>query len=168
MAATLDKDADGNLIRKAGVMGIVISDGDIRPGGDPRRMAGRPPAAAAGVVPTARSVSRLLPMLRRCFACPQHEVVMFQQATSSCWWRLEGWATTDPISGTRATQPAEAALGTFLKTGFYITFMLCYFSISIETNSFFAWGCFRYFGWEREPAGGIGPPSATRRTITTE
>ncbi|MDP1867601.1 MOSC domain-containing protein [Bradyrhizobium sp.] len=32
MAATLDKDADGNLIRKAGVMGIVISDGDIRPG----------------------------------------------------------------------------------------------------------------------------------------
>ena len=32
MAATLDKDADGNLIRKAGVMSIVISDGDIRPG----------------------------------------------------------------------------------------------------------------------------------------
>ncbi len=32
MAATLDKDADGNLIRKAGVMGIVIQDGDIRPG----------------------------------------------------------------------------------------------------------------------------------------
>ena len=32
MAATLDKDADGNLIRKAGVMSIVISDGDVRPG----------------------------------------------------------------------------------------------------------------------------------------
>jgi MOSC domain-containing protein YiiM len=32
MAATLDKDAEGNLIRKAGVMGIVLSDGDIRPG----------------------------------------------------------------------------------------------------------------------------------------
>ena len=32
MAATLDKDADGNLVRKAGIMGIVISDGDVRPG----------------------------------------------------------------------------------------------------------------------------------------
>jgi MOSC domain-containing protein YiiM len=32
MAATLDKDADGNLIRKAGVMSIVIADGDVRPG----------------------------------------------------------------------------------------------------------------------------------------
>jgi MOSC domain-containing protein YiiM len=32
MAATLDRDADGNLVRKAGVMGIVISDGDVRPG----------------------------------------------------------------------------------------------------------------------------------------
>jgi MOSC domain-containing protein YiiM len=37
MAATLDKDANGNLIRKAGVMGIVISDGDVRPG-DPIRI----------------------------------------------------------------------------------------------------------------------------------
>jgi MOSC domain-containing protein YiiM len=32
MAATLDKDADGNLIRKAGVMSVVLSDGDVRPG----------------------------------------------------------------------------------------------------------------------------------------
>jgi MOSC domain-containing protein YiiM len=32
MAATLDKDADGHLIRKAGIMSIVISDGDVRPG----------------------------------------------------------------------------------------------------------------------------------------
>lgn len=32
MAATLDRDADGNLIRKAGIMGIVIAGGDIRPG----------------------------------------------------------------------------------------------------------------------------------------
>jgi MOSC domain-containing protein YiiM len=32
MAATLDKDANGNLIRKAGIMGIVISEGDVRPG----------------------------------------------------------------------------------------------------------------------------------------
>jgi len=32
MAATLDQDADGNLIRKAGVMSIVLADGDVRPG----------------------------------------------------------------------------------------------------------------------------------------
>jgi MOSC domain-containing protein YiiM len=32
MAATLDKDADGNLIRKAGIMAIVLADGDVRPG----------------------------------------------------------------------------------------------------------------------------------------
>ena len=32
MAATLDKDADGNLIRKAGIMGVVIAGGEVRPG----------------------------------------------------------------------------------------------------------------------------------------
>ena len=32
MAATLDKDADGNLIRKAGVMSVVLAGGDVRPG----------------------------------------------------------------------------------------------------------------------------------------
>jgi MOSC domain-containing protein YiiM len=32
MAATLDKDADGNLVRKAGVMGIVLAGGEVRPG----------------------------------------------------------------------------------------------------------------------------------------
>jgi MOSC domain-containing protein YiiM len=32
MAATLDKDAAGNLVRKAGVMSIVLADGDVRPG----------------------------------------------------------------------------------------------------------------------------------------
>jgi MOSC domain-containing protein YiiM len=32
MAATLDRDADGNLVRRAGVMSIVIADGDVRPG----------------------------------------------------------------------------------------------------------------------------------------
>jgi MOSC domain-containing protein YiiM len=32
MAATLEKDAGGNLIRKAGVMSIVIAEGDVRPG----------------------------------------------------------------------------------------------------------------------------------------
>ena len=32
MAATLDKDADGNLSRKAGVMSVVLADGDVRAG----------------------------------------------------------------------------------------------------------------------------------------
>ena len=32
MAATLDRDAAGNLIRKAGVMGIVLVGGDVAPG----------------------------------------------------------------------------------------------------------------------------------------
>ena len=37
MAATLDKDSGGNLIRKAGVMSIVLAGGDVRPG-DPIRI----------------------------------------------------------------------------------------------------------------------------------
>jgi MOSC domain-containing protein YiiM len=32
MAATLGKDADGNLVRKAGVMAIVVAGGEVRPG----------------------------------------------------------------------------------------------------------------------------------------
>jgi MOSC domain-containing protein YiiM len=32
MEATLDRDPDGNLIRKAGVMGIVLAGGEIGPG----------------------------------------------------------------------------------------------------------------------------------------
>jgi MOSC domain-containing protein YiiM len=32
MAANLDRDADGNVIRKAGIMGIVLADGEVRPG----------------------------------------------------------------------------------------------------------------------------------------
>ena len=32
MAATLGRDADGNLIRKAGIMSIVVREGDVRPG----------------------------------------------------------------------------------------------------------------------------------------
>ena len=32
MAATLDKDEAGQLIRKAGVMGVVLVGGDVRPG----------------------------------------------------------------------------------------------------------------------------------------
>ncbi len=36
MAAVLDKDAAGNLVRKAGIMGVVLVGGEIRPG-DPIR-----------------------------------------------------------------------------------------------------------------------------------
>ena len=36
MAATLDHDADGNLIRKAGVMAIVLADGEVHPGDEIR------------------------------------------------------------------------------------------------------------------------------------
>jgi MOSC domain-containing protein YiiM len=32
MAAVLDRDADGNLVRKAGIMGVVIAGGEVRPG----------------------------------------------------------------------------------------------------------------------------------------
>lgn len=32
MAATLDKDANGNLVRKAGVMSVVLVGGEVRPG----------------------------------------------------------------------------------------------------------------------------------------
>jgi MOSC domain-containing protein YiiM len=34
MAATLDRDAQGNLIRKAGIMAVVLASGDVS-GGDP-------------------------------------------------------------------------------------------------------------------------------------
>lgn len=34
MAATLDRDADGNLVRKAGIMAVVLSGGEVR-AGDP-------------------------------------------------------------------------------------------------------------------------------------
>jgi hypothetical protein len=32
MAATMGRDDDGNLVRKAGVMGVVLTDGEVRPG----------------------------------------------------------------------------------------------------------------------------------------
>jgi MOSC domain-containing protein YiiM len=32
MSAVLDRDDEGNLIRKAGVMSVVLEGGDIRPG----------------------------------------------------------------------------------------------------------------------------------------
>jgi MOSC domain-containing protein YiiM len=37
MAAVLDRDEHGGLVRKAGVMGVVVAGGDIRPG-DPVRV----------------------------------------------------------------------------------------------------------------------------------
>ena len=37
MAATLARDADGNLVRKAGIMGIVLVDGEVEEG-DPIRV----------------------------------------------------------------------------------------------------------------------------------
>ena len=37
MAATLGRDEHGQLIRKAGVMGVVLADGEVRPG-DPIRV----------------------------------------------------------------------------------------------------------------------------------
>jgi MOSC domain len=36
-AATLDRDENGELVRKAGIMGIVLAGGDVRPG-DPIRV----------------------------------------------------------------------------------------------------------------------------------
>ncbi len=36
MAATLDRDDDGNLIRKAGVMSVVVTGGEVRPGDEIR------------------------------------------------------------------------------------------------------------------------------------
>lgn len=32
MSAVLDRDAGGNLVRKAGIMGVVVADGEVRPG----------------------------------------------------------------------------------------------------------------------------------------
>jgi MOSC domain-containing protein YiiM len=41
MKAVLDRDAEGNLVRKAGIMGVVVRGGELRPG-DPIRV--EPPA----------------------------------------------------------------------------------------------------------------------------
>ena len=32
MAAVLDRDSDGRLVRKAGVMAVVLTGGEVRPG----------------------------------------------------------------------------------------------------------------------------------------
>jgi MOSC domain-containing protein YiiM len=37
MAATLGRDEHGNLVRKAGIMAVVIAEGEVRPG-DPIRV----------------------------------------------------------------------------------------------------------------------------------
>jgi MOSC domain-containing protein YiiM len=42
MAATLDRDTAGNLVRKAGIMGVVLAAGEVR-AGDPIRVEPPPP-----------------------------------------------------------------------------------------------------------------------------
>jgi MOSC domain-containing protein YiiM len=42
MAATLGRDERGNLVRKAGIMGVVLAEGEVRPG-DPIRVEPPPP-----------------------------------------------------------------------------------------------------------------------------
>jgi MOSC domain-containing protein YiiM len=42
MAATLGRDRHGNLVRKAGIMGVVLAEGEVRPG-DPIRVEPPPP-----------------------------------------------------------------------------------------------------------------------------
>jgi MOSC domain-containing protein YiiM len=32
MEAVLDRDESGNLVRKAGIMGVVVAGGEVRPG----------------------------------------------------------------------------------------------------------------------------------------
>lgn len=49
MRAVLDRDADGNLVRKAGVMGVVRTGGEVRPG-DPIRVE-LPPEPYAPLAP---------------------------------------------------------------------------------------------------------------------
>lgn len=49
MKATLDRDEDGKLVRKAGIMGIVLADGEVRPG-DPIRIE-LPPEPHQGLEP---------------------------------------------------------------------------------------------------------------------
>lgn len=49
MAAVLDRDAQGQLIRKAGIMGIVLTGGDVRPD-DPIRVE-LPPEPHRSLVP---------------------------------------------------------------------------------------------------------------------
>jgi MOSC domain-containing protein YiiM len=50
MAATLDRAADGSLVRKAGVMGIVVTGGEVRPGDSIRVELPAPPHQALACV----------------------------------------------------------------------------------------------------------------------
>jgi MOSC domain-containing protein YiiM len=49
MSAVLARDADGNLVRKAGIMAVVVADGEVRPG-DPVRVE-LPPAPHRPLAP---------------------------------------------------------------------------------------------------------------------
>ena len=46
MAATMARAADGSLVRKAGVMGVILTGGDVRPG-DPISVHSLPKVLAA-------------------------------------------------------------------------------------------------------------------------
>jgi MOSC domain-containing protein YiiM len=50
MAATLERDAAGNLVRKAGIMGIVLAAGEVRPGDAIRAELSPPPHRPLAVV----------------------------------------------------------------------------------------------------------------------
>ena len=56
MEAVLDRDETGNLVRKAGVMGVVVAGGEVRPGDaiTRRAAAGAPPPARTGLKGYAR------------------------------------------------------------------------------------------------------------------
>jgi MOSC domain-containing protein YiiM len=49
-AAVLARDADGNLVRKAGIMGVVAAGGEVRPGDEIRVVLPPAPHRALGVV----------------------------------------------------------------------------------------------------------------------
>jgi MOSC domain-containing protein YiiM len=50
MQAVLDRDTDGNLVRKCGVMGIVLKSGDVKPGDEVRVVLPAPPHTPLQVV----------------------------------------------------------------------------------------------------------------------
>ena len=50
MAATLGRDEHGNLVRKAGIMGVVLAEGEVRPGDSIRVEPPPPPRRPLAVV----------------------------------------------------------------------------------------------------------------------